>query len=184
MKDFFSEIENEYSTKRPSKPSSQIRPWVRYWARNLDNIFVALTLLTVVSLAEPAFIMKNETIISFVLVFLWAFVEAALLATWGWTPGKWILKVKVRNADGSKLSYQQALQRSLAVWFKGLGAGLITPITASFAYMRLVRQGITSWDKEAECTVSHETIGWVRIGMTVMAFLSFSALITAGITMK
>jgi len=66
--------------------------------------------------------------------FVWLFLEALLLSTWGTTPGKWLFKTWVADAMGNRLSFMDALSRSFSVWFMGLGFGL--PIVSPTSRIR------------------------------------------------
>ena len=55
-----------------------------------------------------------------------------------------------------------------------MGIPILIAIAPIFAYNRLVKRGITSWDKECHTTVSHQRIGIIRtmiaIGLPVVVF--------------
>jgi len=165
------EKEREGSEKRG-------RPWVRFVARfidyNLFTIFVALVLLVV----APRLLIIPEFFLGMLIIFIWVFVEAALLSTWGTTPGKWLLKTTVRDNAGNKPAFSRAFSRSASVWLRGLGMGLpiISLITLAVAHKKLLRDGITVWDREGGFVVSHEKIGAVR---TTVALLFMAAIILA-----
>lgn len=102
------------------------------------------------------------------------FVEALLLSTWGTTPGKALLQVRLRQKDGAKLGYGAAWQRSLWVLVRGMGVGI--PIIAIFTMLNarrtLVEQGETSWDRTGDFQVTHGDIrGW-RIGLAVLVLVT------------
>ena len=48
-------------------------------------------------------------------------VEPVLLHFWGWTPGKWLLGLKVRDRQGSKLTLRRARKRLLRIFGRGYG---------------------------------------------------------------
>jgi uncharacterized RDD family membrane protein YckC len=91
-------------------------------------------------------------------------VEALLLSTLGYTPGKWLLKVKVRDINGKKLTYIRALKRGVFVFIFGLGCCIpifILPALA-VAYYQLAYHKITLWDKHGNFVVTHSPIGVFR----------------------
>ena len=47
--------------------------------------------------------------------------EPILLCTWGYTPGKWLLGLRVRRLDGRKLAWDQAVERLFLVLWRGQG---------------------------------------------------------------
>ena len=105
-----------------------------------------------------------------------------MLAGWGTTPGKALLKIRLRNSDGSKLSYTDALSRSFDVFFKGVGIGIpiVQLITLIFAYNRLTKKGITSWDEGGNFKVSHQAIEAWRSIVAVFIFMAFLYLMVLG----
>jgi hypothetical protein len=156
---------------------SQVRPWVRFLARSIDlsifGIFVGLLLYPISPLCSVSLETRywSEIAFSFTLLFLWVFAEAALLSTWGTTPGKRLLKIKV-TMSAKKLSFKEAFRRSFMVWWRGLAAGLpfIRIGTAFLAYSVLKEFKITSWDNDGGYTVFHGKIGISRIIFAVLLF--------------
>jgi uncharacterized RDD family membrane protein YckC len=110
------------------------------------------------------------SVLGVLIVLGWVVVEAALMSTIGATPGKALLRVRVRRADGRGLDFERALTRAVEVWLKGLGMGLpvVSLITVAIAYRRLRREGVTAWDEAGDIVVSHETIGRTRIALLVL----------------
>jgi uncharacterized RDD family membrane protein YckC len=53
----------------------------------------------------------------------WFVLEAWLVHRFGATPGKWLLGLSVRQADGSRLPLGQSLRRAVRVMFAGVGLG-------------------------------------------------------------
>lgn len=139
---------------------SQIRPWVRYWARYCD---LSLFTLFCVLIKTPSFLFRMLTL------FIWIFIEGCLLSTWGTTPGKWLLKIRLTDSEMNKLTFSEALGRSFSVWFKGLGMGfpIISLITRIIAYIKLKRNGITTWDWKGDYVVTHKRIGALRVVVTI-----------------
>lgn len=149
----------------------QIRPWVRYWARLLDVLIVILVGGGAVEkLAPGAFSGSvSRQFLGPALLLAWVFVEALALSTLRFTPGKWLLKVHVTPSEGTSISYSRALERSLNVWWRGVGLGfpLVGMFTLAFAHQRLTEDGSTSWDREGDFVVSHERIGARRVAVVV-----------------
>ena len=103
-------------------------------------------------------------------LFAWVFVEALLLASFGSTPGKWLLNTRVIAQDGENPSFPKALRRSLGVWWRGLGLGLplIGLITQISSYSKLKEDGITPWDRAAGLMVTHRKVGFPRMLFTLL----------------
>lgn len=130
---------------------------------------------------EP-FLQTNPFVFSFIATLAFVFIEAAMLSTWGTTPGKAILRVSIVRGDGQLPSYNEALSRSLRVWIRGMGMNLpiVTLVTQARAYTCLSREGVTSWDRDGELNVHHQLIGPLRIAAVVLIFAVFVLLIAVG----
>ena len=162
---------------------SRVRPWVRYWARMLDVYSFVLVGGAILAFSAPQFLARqNEYAAGMLLVFMWVFVEALLLTTFQTTPGKWLLKTKIALASGSPISLSQALTRSLKVWWRGFGTGfpVAAMITMIVAHGRLTRNGIASWDKDDEFSVTHNTIGVPRILAAIAVSIVFLIVVAIG----
>lgn len=156
--------EDSFSWVKP-KIEYPVRPWVRYWARQLDFYIMELPLGILFVLAVPAIMALPEIVLWSILLPICAVFEALLLSTWGYTPGKWLLKVKVRTESGACLTFREALKRSFSVIYYGMGLGIpiISLITSVSSYERLKDQGVTKWDEAGSLTVTHDKIGIPRI---------------------
>ena len=162
---------------------SQVRPWVRYWARMFDVYSFSLVGAVILAVIAPQFFEKqNEYALGMMLVFAWVFVEASLLSSFQTTPGKWLFKTKIALTSGSPINFSQALARSFKVWWRGFGTGFpIAPmITMIIAHGRLTRNSITSWDKDDGFTVTHETIGVLRVLAAIAFFFIFLVVVAIG----
>ena len=51
-------------------------------------------------------------------------VEPLLLSTWGYTPGKWIFGLQVKDTYGGKIYWTTAMARTWQVFAKGEGYGI------------------------------------------------------------
>ncbi len=158
----------------------QPRPWVRFWARLLDiadfSLFVALGLHVAKPLVALPGVAERSAITGLMLLLAWVLFEAMLLVTWGTTPGKWLLRIKIERRDGATVDFSDALRRSFAVWLRGLGCGLplISLFTMVIAWDRLRENGQTSWDRDGGFVVSHDDIGVLRSIAATIAFLGIS----------
>ena len=150
------------------------RPWVRFWARMLDSstimLLIGAAMLYFVPLGKYIIAYFGSTFFSVIKFLFWTFIEALFISRLGWTPGKWLLNIRVLKSDGSKLSYLQALNRTLLVML--LGGGLFIPvitlITNIISYSALKRNGITKWDEKLDVTVTHGKIEPYRIIMAAV----------------
>ena len=163
---------------------SQVRPWVRYWARMFDIYLacivggLAIGILNPNAFAEPG----SDQLFGLAVIFAWVFIEALFLSTAGTTPGKWLFKTRIVPPHGSSLDYSAALSRSFKVWWRGLGIGfpLASLITLIVAHGKLTKNGVTTWDRDDGFTVTHERIGALRVMVAVVFFTGFLLLIVVG----
>lgn len=154
-----------------------VQPWVRFWARVIDT-FIIDTIVRITQLLFFPGSTFEPVLLTVGTYFIWALAEAKLISTWGTTPGKWLLKIKVRSNNSQILDFKTALKRSILVWMLGMGFGIFTTISYIFGYYELTRKGITPWDRISECTVQYEKISENRriavvltvIGLSVMYF--------------
>jgi uncharacterized RDD family membrane protein YckC len=184
------EVEGIYLRPAPElggalvEEEQQARPWVRYWARSIDIALISIIVGVPIGAVLPDELNNRlvvDQLIQFLALTLWIPIEAALIATFGCTPGKALLRVRVSDKNGSNLSFGQALSRSFGVWLKGLGTGLIplvTLVTSLFAYNRLSNNGVTAWDRDGRFKVTHRKVGIVR---TLVAIAIFAVIIAAAI---
>jgi hypothetical protein len=157
-----------------------VRPWVRYWARFIDISIFSFIFTLMLGMVVPNIFnsnldsyAQNAIAIGLISVFVWVFVEAFWLSSFGTTPGKWLLKIRLSLASGKSIKYSQALVRSFKVWARGYACGfpLVNIITYIVAYIRLNKNGITSWDREENFVVTHEKIGAPRILVIICFFV-------------
>lgn len=106
-------------------------PWRRLFARLLDDylyttLWVIFGLLVIHKSPTSDTGAAWTTAAGLIAVLLLVFVEPLFLATWGTTPGKWLLGLSVRNNTGQKLSYGEGFYRTVqALWY---GFGFWIPI--------------------------------------------------------
>jgi uncharacterized RDD family membrane protein YckC len=162
--------------------ATEARPWTRYFARVADVLIGAVGLGVVIGLVAPDLAHVNNAVLGIAVVFAWIFVETVLLATWGTTPGKWMLGVRLRTRQGFKLQPGAALGRSFSVWLRGLGLGI--PIVSLFtlfsSYKHLKEQGETSWDAQGGFEVRHDELSAGRVVVLVMVVALFVILSVIG----
>lgn len=149
-------------------------PWRRFFARTVDLLSIALLtpfflLFFITSLfpdwsASLLKIFSNPIFGGVLLYIFWMPIEAAFLTFWGATPSKWIFGIRVARKTGEKLSYSDALKRTLSVWIQGDGFGIpfVSLFTRFFAYRHLTKTGTTVWDDNVKSVVSHKKWGIMR----------------------
>ncbi|MBQ9851351.1 MAG: MerR family transcriptional regulator [Ruminiclostridium sp.] len=99
-------------------------PWRRFFARNLDYLFYS-TIWDLILIVFGVNISNRSTggavldlVVCVVVMFL---LEPVLLFRFGTTPGKKLWGFEVSHPDGRRLTYQEAYQRTLLVFLKGMG---------------------------------------------------------------
>jgi hypothetical protein len=104
---------------------------------------------------------------------LWVPLEAALLAFVGFTPGKFLFRVKVKR-NGTKPDFPTALSRAALVTVFGLGCGVpgLQPVAMIIGFLQLY-SGDTFWDRKAETEVICRDLGAIRAVFS--AFVALSA---------
>ena len=166
----------------------QVRPWVRFLARMTDYYIFSMLVSLLISLLFPDFMEQMSemlaqqvsvqdseaaglqsilfvVIVRIVVTFIWVFIEAYTISKYGTTFGKNLLGTRVLDKDGELLPYDRSLKRSYGVWLKGMGAGfiLISWVTMLFGYQMLKRDGVNSWDKDADSKIVHSYFSTRRL---------------------
>ena len=161
---------------------SQVRPWVRMWARTIDVVLIAFTIGVGLALVYPEALEIPEMLLNILVLAATTVVEAAMFALFGTTPGKAIFRITVRKTDGSRMNFIEAWVRSLLVFVKGMGLGipLAALITQIVAYSKLSSEGVTSWDRDRGLEVSHQEIQAWRWLLIVLVLFAAMALIIYG----
>jgi GYF domain 2/RDD family len=170
----------DWSGYEPS--GSQVRPWVRYWARTFDFLLYCLVLGGIGMTIWPEMEEMNDTLLGIIALMGYNFIEPAMLAVVGTTPFKALLRVRVRNNDGTKPNYIRGLRRTFSVWTRGQGLGipLIALFTSINSYSRLTKDSITGWDRDGGFTVTHQTVAWWRWLILFGLFAGFISLTVIG----
>ena len=164
---------------------SQVRPWVRYWARIIDIFVVALIFGFIIGLVEElsssstGILELPNAVLNIIVIVLVPFVEAIFISNWGATPGKMLLKTKVLNANGQHLSYMEALIRSFRIAWQGLGLGIpiVSWVTLLISYSNLKNDSITRWDANLETVVIHKKIGVTSTLISIIVIIAIFALV-------
>lgn len=175
-------VEKKVTYPRETDPDYvRPRPWVRFWARMIDYSLFALVIGLIIGYFRIN-IGPIGTFFGMLIIFIWVFVESLLIASWGATPGKWLLKTYIRDQNHQRLSFSDALNRSFSVWWLGMGAGLpiVSLITMIVAAVKLSNTGVTSWDRRSEYRIFHNKVGVVRTLVVILYFLCYFWLISWG----
>lgn len=160
----------------------QVRPWIRYWARYMDLMIFSIFFGIFLFIFFPSILEKSNVFLTVLILFVWIFVESILLSSWGSTPGKWLLKIDIKDNNDNKPTFSTALNRSFIVWFKGLGFGIpiVSIFTLVISYNQLTKNGITSWDRDVHFKITHKKIGVLRTVIAIIIFIVTFSLIALG----
>ena len=137
-------------------------PWRRFFARALDlslaGILWSALQYLVLHWYWPEFGLMGfaDTLVSAWGAWLFLLVlEPILLCTWGYTPGKWLLRLKVRREDGSKLDLERAVIRTAWILLRGfaLNVPLLNILCLGTCYDRCIKDQVMPWDQGLRYTV-------------------------------
>ena len=137
-------------------------PWRRFFARALDlslaGILWSALQYLVLHWYWPEFGLMGfaDTLVSAWGAWLFLLVlEPILLCTWGYTPGKRLLRLKVRREDGSKLDLERAVIRTAWIFLRGfaLGVPLLNILCLGTCYDRCIKDQVMPWDQGLRYTV-------------------------------
>jgi uncharacterized RDD family membrane protein YckC len=103
----------------------------------------------------------------------WFAIEALMIHLWGTTPGKALLGIRVRQADGSPPSIGASVWRSLRVWTLGLGLGmpLLVILCQGLSLWTSRRLGRPLWDVAGDHRVAVGPLRPARLSLFVGLFV-------------
>ena len=179
-------------TPVPPAPSlqgpSQIKPWLRFWARHFDYILYVFILTLILFLITPQllnklFFKEYEWVFVLFLIFLWVFMEAVLISKWETTLGKWLLSISIKDQHNNKIDYNRSFERAIKVYWRGMGIGfpIAFLITQVIAFNKLKKNGMTTWDSDDSLIVHHGKLSPMKVLIVVLTYLSFSILCIKGV---
>ena len=157
------------------------RPWIRFWARLYDWIFFGVFLGVCIGYWAPNSI-PSDTVLGFIIIFLWLFGEAFCISKFGTTPGKKLFRISLTHKSGNPINFSDALTRSGLVLWRGFAIGLpiVYIITGIVAYSNLMKNGTTTWDSEGGYIVSHHKLGLERLFIIAVITAALIYLISLG----
>ena len=159
---------------RKEEPKRNVHPWARFFARYIDySLIFYLTYFTLKTAAPALFRLYLSVRYISLSAAVWMLIEAALLCAIGTTPGKWLLKVSVRETDGTLLRPGKALVRSLFVWVCGcaLQIGCLSEAANLVSYAHLTASGRTLWDAKLGLRVKCGKLGKRRMAMVALLLI-------------
>ena len=181
------EGEGYFSLNKDSAPMAPY-PWRRFFARWLD-LFLYSALWSAFGMLVLRFNPPDGLFFTLLGSYLnygtMLVVEPLLLSTWGYTPGKWIFGLQVRDRSGGKLYWTEAMSRTWQLFAKGEGYGI--PIYNLYRYYKSYRAcsdcEFLPWEEEYGCPVIKDLRArrcWGFVGAAVALFvLTFFAVAQA-----
>lgn len=102
----------------------------------------------------------------------WHLVEAVLLAAIGYTPGKFLFNLRVRDRNGNRLKFGTSLLRAFQVWVLGMGAGFppLQYVAEFLGFRRLQTRGVTWWDQNQQLKVTQGKLSRERVLCVLLLF--------------
>lgn len=163
--------------------------WPRWAARQFDmfweSMLVGAIVFMTVGRSSPAFLefIANSggmMVFGLLCIPVGLVLDAALLATFGHTPGKALLGLHVRRVDGGAIGFAQHLGRNLRMWLAGYGLGFfVFPLLGMARQHRRLRDGKeASYDGEryrvdaTPVSAGSKTVFWVLYAGVVVLSIS------------
>lgn len=159
-------------------PQACYHPWQRWLARVLDMALYSTVfdVLWLVLTRDRSIVLASGLLgwITGLIGLLFALaVEPLWLHFWGWTPGKWVFGLKLRDKDGEKLALSRAWARSWTLAWEGYGWNI--PIYGLWRSWKCRQEALEgwngSWNGDAGCRYTKEErrySGWVFAGTYVL----------------
>lgn len=153
----------------PSAP----RPWLRYWARTLDLIFIGL-FSTFIKLLITQNTENSTFLMSIVILVLFSVYEIVAIHLTGTTLGKNVFGISIQTKSEQLPTLQNSITRTLSCLLWGQGLWYFSFITNIVWYFRLKSTATTKWDQSAGTLVL--TKG-VELRKLLLMFATFVGLI-------
>ena len=181
-------LANEFAAPEEKQEAIQIRltpfqAWPRLGARMIDyliyeSILHSFSILCGVNLWKGVD-SSGWVVIGIVLPVI--LMEAAMVGSLGFTPGKWLLGLRVETLGGHRLSTGQAFVRSMRVWV--LGMGMFIPLMMIIGCCMSLwfgkKKGGMLWDLQSGFQVKAEQLTPKRIALfwvILVVIISINAL--------
>ncbi|MBL8765747.1 MAG: RDD family protein [Planctomycetes bacterium] len=163
-------------------------PWRRYLARSLDctvgaglTMYAAIAALGLVDVSKIDFDSRLvQQTVGMMAILISLAIDAAIYGVFKSTIGKALLRIRVVDATGARLSVAAYAKRNLRVWVSGFGLGipLITLIAMLRQYGRLKARKPATYDEGLRTRVLGESVGVLRVASAIVLYLVVFSLIT------
>lgn len=141
--------------ERDETPRACYHPWQRWMARMLDTTLYSTVfeVLWLVLLRDRSVALASGLlgwVLGLISLAFALAVEPLWLHYWGWTPGKWVFGLKLRDEHGDKLTLAQGFRRSGRVIWEGYGLDI--PFYSLWRFWKCREMGLEGrdchWDGE------------------------------------
>jgi uncharacterized RDD family membrane protein YckC len=185
----------------PEDPNRVLKagPWSRFLARCID---LSLWYIPIFYLPVSLISLDAEMRLFTRTLFLWVgfvvlkmmlstlaclMIDALVMAAIGTTPGKWLLRLTLRQEDGRRVPLSWLIARNLRLWVYGLGLGF--PIFNLWRLWRSYKQAVAGvsnpWDSPKQLTVEQRAVRswrfWAAIPLLVVAWLATGTYSKSGV---
>ena len=136
-------------------------PWLRYFARSLDLSLYSVILLAITLLVlrwSPQNEFLSNMLNTYIACGLMLLIEPILLSTFGTTFGKWVFGLVLRDMDGAKLKYKQAIRRTLGMFGMGYNIPVYNIVRSIKSYGECKEGKMLSWDEDIHYTLKDKKI--------------------------
>ncbi len=138
--------------ERDNTPQACYHPWMRCFARALDMALydTAINVFWLLAFRDQSLIrfqnanLFTTILTSMALLALTLALEPLWLHFVGWTPGKWVFGLKLRDKDGNKLPLDWAFDRSKTLAWEGYGWNL--PIYSLYRFWKCRQDALEGWN--------------------------------------
>lgn len=145
----------------------------RFWARWLDIFLYAAVWWLALYAANRNIgdILLNHWVILTQLV-PWLVIEILLIHRFATTPGKWLLGLRLLNADGSRLTLAQSTRRAARVFLLGIGLGwpYVSVFCQILSGITARRLGAPLWDQIGNHRMVYAPLSVWRVALFAALF--------------
>ncbi len=137
--------------ERDDTPQACYHPWMRFFARALDMALynTLINLLWLLIFRDQSFLRLQTAnplttiLTSVALLALTLALEPLWLHFWGWTPGKWVFGLKLRDKDGGRLPISWGIDRSKTLAWEGYGWNI--PFYDLYRFWKCRQDALNGW---------------------------------------
>lgn len=157
-------VRSNFPEKEEELSKHKVRPVLRLIGRFFDYFIFTIFVVCVMALFGIPIPLQNPLFFALGIYFVWNFIEALLISSFGTTPGKFLIHMKILNSERKHLSYTQSLKRSFGAYILGFGLGIpflsLATMLLSLFWLSIKKE--TFWDKGHKHVIVYKKIGIFR----------------------